>query len=709
MDRNIEPSYEMASKILASMTVSKPMSLSELSAKTNFSFGLILQCCTILVPEGILYRAQDGGKIFYILLKKDYQETLKNLFPSTEATKPLSNAGKVVFSKDGDPQRETSSLDSKPAMSKAVKPGTVETKTSASKSNHKKTEKQVQLKPARDSSLLSLPRSEATARVRTRSSVEERQSSQNVKERRTRRSDSSPRVDSISKTSELQSVSSQFSASLPNRNFPISGSFKRVTSLSSSSHKAIFINNPTRPGSGATPSRSMYNAAPPIGFDPNALRRSDTNLPPKASIEARPKTPPLLAFRPNVQSQNELTEEALREKLGISNEALLVTLVVNRGCHELWTTFSAVANAGGGYIMLGIRKHGGSYFIKSITRAVELVKSLLEDFANRELISDCPDDTSYIRTVEFGRKHSVVIEVEREKLSNRPVYTAMDSFGTQTNNGCYIYRDGEVMRCTEEETKELWESYLGTHRPDWDQESELPNLELKRKVKPVLPPIIDDAVRPLSRKVSTYGQAIVQPHRKGKKRHWDKPVLAALASQDAASSPKPASPRVPSPISAGPQSGRFSAQNSLFQSSEPTAMHELVEEILLAEDIRVVKKAPSDARGSMNERRPSTIAQKANTEAKVITETAASKEKPSQTNHRDELLVIAEPATKHARMPLIRLAEIVEGLTRHTALDLNEISDLIGRRPAYIKDRVIAKLQENDDFIVIDGKYTWKD
>lgn len=108
-------------------------------------------------------------------------------------------------------------------------------------------------------------------------------------------------------------------------------------------------------------------------------------------------------------------------------------------------------------------------------------------------------------------KNVVVINIVPSQFAPAPLYTTRDSFGMKTNQGCYLYIEGKIVHCTQDDVKALWQQKrLGDDIADWSQTSPRASVEMQRKVSVHLPQIIDDAVRPLSRKTSNYGHPIEQ-------------------------------------------------------------------------------------------------------------------------------------------------------------------------------------------------------
>ncbi|MFA5625176.1 MAG: hypothetical protein WC966_09015 [Bradymonadales bacterium] len=260
--------------------------------------------------------------------------------------------------------------------------------------------------------------------------------------------------------------------------FPVTGSIKQQVAAAAATtgkFKTIFVRSSkgTHPAA-IPPPRSNSNQKtisrqhPALAEAKQATRRP--------IIKAPKLTPlPISSFRGDHSGRNEIDASELRKALKIdAEEALITMLSTSKLTHLFWTAFSAIANSGGGTIVLGIRPpHNEKFFIKGVRQYRELVEQLRTKPPERETISDFVVHTKDIYTARVCRKNVVVIKIIREELLPQPVYVGLDSFCKKPRKGCFILKDNAVSKCSEEECKALWSHYLGNEEADW-QQSETP-------------------------------------------------------------------------------------------------------------------------------------------------------------------------------------------------------------------------------------------
>ncbi|GEM_PF-4744868 len=690
---------EIVLKILSSMELSKPIALVTICQNTGIKLVDVIHYMEPLESSEIIERTMDNGLIFYILKTENYESAVEHIFMPAE--EPASKPTPSISSREAILKRR--SMRQANAANAAANADNHENTSPAPSQRHTQNPSAISTVE-----LLAMKRSSTT----------------------------NPRVfDTGLTTTRMAKLSAQQAAELnpltrsSTMLQAITGSSPRksISQSSTGMHKAVFVNRPySRAISG---SRSTFTATPPAGFDPMAFERSDANFPKRENIEPKPQGP-LIPYRSTAQSSNEIPESEVREKLNLSDTDPLIAILSPRPTQELWSACSALANIGGGTIILGMRKYiqdgNVTYFIKNVNTPEDAIKLLIRGFNDRTLISDCPKDPNFIDIAEFGRKKVLVIRLDPEQLSDAPLYTGYNSYNMRTTQGCYIYRNGEVVHCTNDEIKELWQlRRLGKDIADWAQTGEQVPIQMERKKKINLPAIIDDAVRPLSRKVSTYGMPIQEDHRA----HYHWRPSPALVEAPASESPTPDAPATNAAEMAAKREFHFptveeerrnAAQLEAFTADNAVAelmkeqekqtssgrrshvtqkeTHEepSIQSLLFAEDIRVVNHP---AQQDLPLETP---------DAEPDPEEAAM---PPLRADADSALLeeIALPAVEHPRLPATRLCEIALELCKHARMAPSDFSDLLKRKYNVIRDKVLPKLKENPKIHAVNSTYYYQD
>ena len=689
--------YEQARCVLSVMELSKPVALATISQKTGIRLAELIRLSKRLESAGLIRRVMDNGNTFYILLTKSYDSQLVDLFfpPDQEpAAKPMSSRDAIMKRRRSQREAQSESENTRSNLSSDHLSPMSGGRFHRQKSN-------TGPEPLSAVDLLAMRRSSTT----------------------------NPR------TFDLNRASSRMSSG--------SGDFERYTTpgtsnstlrssdvfrspASSASNKAVFMNRPIPRG--PINSRSMFTGMPPADLDPQPFERSDNKFKQINPDETRAQMP-LIPLKAMPQTNNDVTESDVRTTLGIADNLPMLTILSPRPCHDVWKSCSALANAGGGVLVLGMRKyvHGDdiTYYIKSVNHPEESIKQLLKAFNDRNIISDCPKDPNFIEMKDFGRKKVIVLHIDPSQLSPAPLFTARDSFGMRTTSGCYIYRDGEAVHCTEEEIKDLWiRLRAGQEEIDWEQTGEQIDVDMERKVKLHLPPVIDDTVRPLSRRECTYGQALPQPdlpaHLRGyaakpdirnrpdylplyptadeflKEAATQAPETPAQSVIPAKAQQQPLPPPTTSPLEKLISEGDMERPSRRIKAPAPTRASDApshpqtVNSLLLAEDIRPISTVSA-------------------TPSQPSAPSAAHIPPKLEQADRAELDAIAAPAIQHPRLPTARLCEIAITLCQHACLKPAELAELLNRKLVPIRDRVMPKIKEHPNVHCVDNIYYYID
>ena len=683
-----ESDYDKVLKILSFMDYARPIALVTICQKSGIKMADILRYSSRLEADKVIEKGMDNGNIFYTLRMRDYQPVIESMFsapaePAAAPRQPVDSREAILRRRSmrNAAAAEAQNVEIQPEIpAKTVRPVP---------------------EPISAVDLLKIRRSSAVnPRVYESGMV------------------SSTRFTRISGSSQTNPM---------------------VDRRSSATHKAVFMNRSTVRGS---VSRSTFTATPPSGFDASAMERSDTNFKPRTNYTSVPLQS-LIPSSAVAQASNEVTATELLEKLQITADTPLLTVLSSRPSFDVWSACSAIVNAGGGILVLGMRQYGtgsdATFFIKSIARPEEAITNLYKSFNDRNIISDCPKDTSFMSIVEFGRKKVLAMRLTPDLFAKAPLYLTRDSFGMRTNQGCYIYRNGKAERCTPDEIEALWTRIrLGAEIPDWHQEGEVLPVEMTRNVKINLPSMIDDAVRPLSRKVCTYGQPL--PQNDYRIAH---PSLHhsynASPIPETSQRPVPTPIQPSQPIAATPFPNAHETLENIAQAAPvaksvpPTSPNiasaqdrDTLQLLLFAEDIRINKQdseetssqqtAESTGRTrSARGRRTASDSQLAFTgadnavqkpESLLDLEPNPAIIPPTFAEADQNLLAsIAAPAVEHLRLPTARLCEIAGNLLTAARLTPQELANLLQRKLPVIRTKVLASFSNNPNFKLTGNTY----
>ncbi|MBQ9817391.1 MAG: ATP-binding protein [Proteobacteria bacterium] len=672
--RDVLNDCDVVLKILSVLNVSRPVALAAISQKTGVKLADIIRFSRRLEAEKIIERTTDNGNTFYVLKIEDYRDKIESMFERPAAPEPQQPAASLS-SREAILQRRSK---------RAALAASAELQRVSSETNKRTTPERIS---AVD--LLALKRSSGSYPRIFNNTVPSRVSGLN------------PAQTTIGCSSPL----------LPTQ-FRSSDSFKSVV-RSSGSYKAVFVNRPAAKGSQS--SRSSFTGMAPAGFEPMPFERSDTNF--KQSSDIIPAVRgSIIPYRAMAQNKPDITEADIRNKLALSMDFPLITLLSPRPSHALWASCSALANVGGGVLVLGMKRYERdddvTYYIKSVNNPEESIKTLLRAFNDRTIISDCPRDPNFIEIVEFGRKKVLVVHIDPEQLSSAPLYTSRDSFYSRDNSGCYTYRNGEVVHCTEEEVKALWiAKRFAQEEPDWDQNGVLIPVEMERRKKLNLPPILDDAVRPLSRKVSTYGQPLPQQHIpyamrvSENARHYGKTV-EPVQNQPEAIIPEE-DKYGESSLAALIQEGtteRVPRRAAALGSAPAEDTGTSLQKLLIAEDIRISPQSGASKSKDVSKSKAEESVQPVLNPSDTTDDRG---EVPPVLAGFDRSLLdeIAAPAIDHPRLPAVRLCEVSASILQEVRLSSAELADILHRKLPVVRDKIIPQLKQRSDFHQLDNTY----
>lgn len=118
---------------------------------------------------------------------------------------------------------------------------------------------------------------------------------------------------------------------------------------------------------------------------------------------------------------------------------------------SFWETYSAMANAEGGVVVLGVREEGDAARLDGLSaeQVARYQKTLWDGLNNRGQVSVNLLDASQVEAVAVGDAQLLVVKVPRASRTQRPVYLGGNPFGhtyRRRHEGDYRCEDSEVRR-----------------------------------------------------------------------------------------------------------------------------------------------------------------------------------------------------------------------------------------------------------------------
>ena len=143
---------------------------------------------------------------------------------------------------------------------------------------------------------------------------------------------------------------------------------------------------------------------------------------------------------------------------------------------DFWPTYSAMANAHGGVVLLGVREKNGVFSIAGIENPAKVRGDLFNTLNNRGKVSTNLLRDDDVRTVEDEGRQFVVVNVPRASRLQRPVFVGLNPMtGTyrRADEGDYRCSDDEVRRMLADQSDTPADSQIVEHfgQPDFDPET----------------------------------------------------------------------------------------------------------------------------------------------------------------------------------------------------------------------------------------------
>ncbi len=247
-----------------------------------------------------------------------------------------------------------------------------------------------------------------------------------------------------------------------------SGATGRVPTLAS-----VFPDKPVTPGGEEVKKApAVTEALPAKRLAPGAGSAALAPVPILAGRRpSKTESLPIFAFRASQAGRFDVDFEGLRKVLRVSSSVPIVGLLSTRRLSpDFWMAVAALANSQGGVVLLGVRRrHSGSFFVKGIRHPGPVMRAVVEDFEDREVISAEPFDERAVKLIKICKRNVIRVDVAARAAGAKPIYVRDDAFSRRPRAGTFVCREGQVHKCSVEETKALWAAWAAPFVPDWDQ------------------------------------------------------------------------------------------------------------------------------------------------------------------------------------------------------------------------------------------------
>lgn len=117
---------------------------------------------------------------------------------------------------------------------------------------------------------------------------------------------------------------------------------------------------------------------------------------------------------------------------------------------DFWSTYSAMANAHGGVVLLGVREKKGQFTLAGLSNATKLKTDLFNDLNNPQKVSTNLLNDQNVKEITIDGKTILVIEIPAATRKQKPVYLN----GNPLGNTYRRLHDGD-RTCSEESVKRM--------------------------------------------------------------------------------------------------------------------------------------------------------------------------------------------------------------------------------------------------------------
>jgi len=134
---------------------------------------------------------------------------------------------------------------------------------------------------------------------------------------------------------------------------------------------------------------------------------------------------------------------------------------------DFWPTYSAMANADGGVVVLGLRERQGRFEPAGIANVEKVRAELFNNLNNRQKVSVNLLTDAHVREWVVEGKTLLVVEIPRARRQQRPVYLTTNPLGGNTyrrlNEGDRSLADEDVKRMLAEQVEDSRDSRILPH------------------------------------------------------------------------------------------------------------------------------------------------------------------------------------------------------------------------------------------------------
>lgn len=118
--------------------------------------------------------------------------------------------------------------------------------------------------------------------------------------------------------------------------------------------------------------------------------------------------------------------------------------------HDFWPTYSAMANAYGGKVLLGVKERNEKFIVVGITNLEKIKKDLFNTLNNKSKVSHNILNDSCVYVKEIDGKNIIVIEIPQATIKQRPIY-----INGNPMVGTYIRQHEGDRRCSDSDIKNM--------------------------------------------------------------------------------------------------------------------------------------------------------------------------------------------------------------------------------------------------------------
>jgi len=128
---------------------------------------------------------------------------------------------------------------------------------------------------------------------------------------------------------------------------------------------------------------------------------------------------------------------------------------------DFWRTYSAMANARGGYVVLGVREKKNNFIVEGIVDTSIVTKQIFDIANNKKKVNVNLFTNHSVKTVKLDGKNVLVVEIPAARREQKPIY-----LNNQPMSETYIRRHEGDCHCSEEQIKRMMAEQIEESRDD---------------------------------------------------------------------------------------------------------------------------------------------------------------------------------------------------------------------------------------------------